>query len=356
MVYTMHHLDHALAALETAALRNRSVASSAASPAFRAMLKRHQRFARDVMPFMHAVAVHARDEYARVENSTGWVPSDIAVEHVLSHHHGRALLELGDPDANSTDWKQNLAYIPLSDAIGDIQAYSSLIAAGVSNPLLPEELASRWLEGPLLWPPVDRTLLDATCPAATTTGNIIVRGFTALGNHLVNIRPVLQYEHHRIQDTFPRLHMYNGSLDRAYYTLDPTERGSIATTFLGILESFVVDILQIDYRFIVGFATGPEDPEDGGYTASRMVRELLTCDFENILDCNRKRTNTFVGAVAVVVVMASLYLAFGSITAFVLGGVSVPLLILWWVVCPCRTFFVLKPADLTKKKVRYKPP
>lgn len=63
-----------------------------------------------------------------------------------------------------------------------------------------------------------------------------------------------------------------------------------------------------------------------------QVKNILVCDFENvILKCENKRVDTFVGTLAVLCMLLSLYFAFGSTGTLVLGWLSLPVLILWFV-------------------------
>lgn len=66
-------------------------------------------------------------------------------------------------------------------------------------------------------------------------------------------------------------------------------------------------------------------------TMGKSLKSLMTCDFENILHCQKKRAHPLVGALAVVIILASIYMSTGSIASFALGGISIPLMILWYV-------------------------
>lgn len=348
MVYALHHLDAfaaSAAASASAAVRPENSTTAAGSPPssppptpkmsnqVASMIDRHKRFARNVMPFMHTGSVYissvlktgAPPSSSLLQNNDTLSNIESVIDLVMVVHGSggrRHLLVAND----TADWKIVLRDTPLTYEIGAVQAYSALIAGGgVLNAPLSAQIANAWLDGPFQWPPLDRTNFGV-CPTGTVIQNVLVRGFSALGNQILNPKPVAAYEKQRLNDTLPRLWRYNGTI------LVPTGGGggdALVRTTLNAAKSFLLEL--IDIRVIVGFVVGSENPPDGAYSATKVVKQLLTCNFETVLDCSGKRANTAVGALAVVGLLAGLYMAFGSLGAFVLGGVSMPLLILWYV-------------------------
>lgn len=210
-----------------------------------------------------------------------------------------------------------------------VQGYSSLIGgAGLTNPLLAGY--DGWLEGPIQWPPIDRQVLG-TCPVGVSVINILTRAFSVLGDHIINPKPVPVFAHQRMNATFPSIHRTNSTpLEHGDFA-STTSRDSWVQYVLGLIQSFVTDIMGIDIAFFVGFMTGDPQPGDGGLTLSGIFKTLLTCDFENIITCQKKTSNPFVGGLAVLFMLVFFYMMLGSLGGFILGGISVPLLVLWYV-------------------------
>lgn len=350
--------------------------------AYRDALERHRVFARDVMPFMHATSIYFStviSSSAAVHTSDGnssllLLPTMVDIQHVLdaekeeqnrkflhqifgesgneasqqnlmmSNDHNESNNDTISPasrsilDANSaTDWKLNLAYIPPTIEVGAVQAYSSLIAsAGIKNAMLPEELAERWLGGPFEWPPLDvAAQFSTTCPVGETLINILVATFTSLAQQLTDPKPVNSFYRQRANSTFPAIHRIELSTKQNTTTnkttsFDTKPQDSVVATTFSVLKSLITDVAGIDMAYVVGFFAGPLKPEDGTLTLAKLIKQWTSCDFQNVMDCQKKRTNTFVGILAVVLWMVILYAATGTVGAFVLGGVSVPAVVMWY--------------------------
>ena len=162
---------------------------------------------REVMPFMHSASQHMSTAMRMPATRNGTLHREGTLQKIIDAHHYLSTNRRRLLVANGTsDWKAQLDTIPLTDALGAVQEYSSLVGgAGVVNPLLPN-----WLDGPYQWPPIDRTLLG-TCPTGVSIVKIITRAFGALGDHIMNPKPVPVFAHQRMNASFPSIHRYNGT-------------------------------------------------------------------------------------------------------------------------------------------------
>jgi hypothetical protein len=296
MVFVMHNLD------------TLSQSPNNTNPRLQQTIDFHRKFARDIMPFL-----------------SHFYHTNISASGQATTASRRLLVTNG-----TIDWKSSLSGIPITEDIGAIQAYSTLIMNGLTNPLLPEETAESWLKGPFQWPPVN-TNMYSSCPAGEAIVNILVHAFSALKEHITHPKPILQYKHQRINATFPQIHYYNEPLPE-YSSVETASSDSLVQFILQKLKSFIVDILNIDFKYVIGFLVGGTDSKTTqGLTAAKLAKDLLTCDFDSILTCKDKRTNTFVGSLSVLLLMMGFYFALGSSATLILSGISLPLFILYYV-------------------------
>lgn len=361
MAYVMHQMDAILLASTQNSTQNTTQNSTSAPrppQAFLSAVERHRVFARDFMPFLHAASMHMSMSLSRQASTpTQWgantssTPSfpysqeDLAkvVDDVVAlgppqsrppGGTGRRLLSnTTEPDPNA-DWKLRLQSLgshqgnPYQDtSLGSVQAYSTLVAgAGQSNPNL--QTYEDWLDGPYQWPPLSRVSFQ-TCPSGEAIGKVLVSAFTVLKDHVTDPKPVLTFAHQRVNATLPPLYNYTGELQERPPSTD--RRDPLVAFTLGWVKSLLTDVIGFDMRRIVGFFSGPTDPGDGTLTASGVVKSLTSCDFRNVIDCQKKRANTFVGALAVLFILLVIYMSMGSVASLLIGGISVPLLVMWYV-------------------------
>ena len=293
----------------------------------------HKRFARVVMPFMHsAVSQHiSSGMYVDTTQPLFWgkkTGNDHAAtipQHTNGVSRRRLLVSNG-----SVNWKQELSDIPLTESMGAVQAYSSLVGgAGWINPDI--IMAAEWLEGPFMWPPINRQMLGM-CPSGEAIVRILDQAFTALGDRVMNPQPAPVFAHQRINATFPAFHRFNStSATSGIPVPKPSSTDPFVEFFLGVVKSFITDIMRVNVDYIIGFAVGGTDEQDEGLTFAKVAKEYFTCDFENVLTCKKKTANVFVGGMAVIFILMGFYSALGSTAGIILGGISTPLMILWYV-------------------------
>lgn len=344
MVVAMHALD-VTAAMQRNVTASSSPYSSTPPPAYLSAVERHKRFARDIMPFMHAVSQHLSSpafflgENTTITKLTQAYEEDMIINAAVDApmKSGRRLLQATTTNStNSTtdlDWKQKLGITqPWTEGIGAVQAYSSLvIAAASANPMV--DTYADWLDGPFQWPPLDRTAMGS-CPSAEAAKSIITGAFVALRDHFRNPKPFPKYEHQRINSTFPSIHEHNFSADPGWdngtSSIAKTSNPIVSIT-AGLVKTLLTDVFGISMAHVVGFFTGGFDTGDDDLTMAKFAKTWLSCDFQSVVDCQKKRVNAITGAMAVILILALLYIAFGSIAAFVLGSVGILPMVLWYV-------------------------
>ena len=144
MVAAMHALDLAMQRQQNITTNgnnnNRSWSPDSAPPsAYLSAVERHKRFARDIMPFMHAVSQHLSspafflpgENTTTVSRFTQAYEEEIIIENVVAAA-GSGRRKLLQANATGLDWKQRLGITePLTDGIGAVQAYSALVIAGL---------------------------------------------------------------------------------------------------------------------------------------------------------------------------------------------------------------------------------
>lgn len=353
MIFTMHSMDTIMKALMARSMNStNSTNSTNFQPprAFMSALERHKRFTIEVMPFVQGFSRMLPSQY---NSNLSFIPytdfDEPVIKEIIERQRGRRLLNepsekqmdrqllnILSTDNSTTimDWKQQLGIIePLSDSLGSIQAYSALVAgAGKRNP----DLATYkdWLDGGQ-WPPLDRTALG-TCPSGAAMAKILVGAFDALKEQMTNPKPVNNFSWQKVNDTFPSFHRYNGSIGSINGSIGNTGRilytpPSIITIVMGGFKSFIVDVLGIDIRYVIGFFTGGFDTGNDDLTLAKSFMSVFKCDFQSVMDCQKKRANFFTGFLGVCLILAIIYMALGSMAAFVLGGVGVVPLMLWYV-------------------------
>lgn len=245
-----------------------------------------------------------------------------------------------------------------------------------------------WFEqGPIEWPPITTAKIQRQggCVAGEVVANVLVEAFKAISSNgtqqqqhpqpgkfkrqrIWNATLMVARLHRSVTVRKPvsvagfckplvcvcvcGLHRYEGPLPEQLQ--DIRTQDAFVKTVLNWMRDLAVFFLNLDVRSIMGFVMGPEDspaltlakqvvlPSSACrgvmcvcvYQLIRVlqVKDIVACDFEDvIIKCNKKRTDTFVGTLAVCCLMLSLYFAFGSMGVFFLSGISLPLLILWFV-------------------------
>lgn len=351
MVYTLHQMDWMLKRMNPGnSTQNSSENGSAGwdetsseyhlpySPPkeFMQQVARNRQFARDIMPFVQGLShfyspIHNPD-YANLTILPFTDIDEPMIEDIINKQQmsGRRLLQLVE-DNNSTtivDWKQELGIVePLTQTLGYIQKYSALVAVSAKkNPNVDGYI--EWLNGED-WPPFNRQDLGS-CPSGAAVAKLLVGAFEILKDQMMNPPPVANFSGQKVNATFPSFHWYNGTIG----TQEDTGRilytpPSIVSMVMGGFKSFIVDILGIDIRYVIGFFTGKLT--DDGLTLIKTAKGILKCDYKSVMDCQSKRSNFFTGALGVLLLLTLLYMSLGSMGALVLGGLGVVPLILWYV-------------------------
>ncbi len=342
MVYTMQNMEIIMHSL-TMSYHNHTNSSNGTNysdyeppKAFVSALERHRKFAAEIMPFVQGLSRMMPKNSPDFENITviPYTSFDEPVIEDIIMTNRRKLLQILSTDNSTTimDWKDQLGIIePLTDGLGSIQAYSALVAgAGKTDP----DIATYkdWLEGGQ-WPPLDRTALG-TCPSGAAVAKILIGAFEALKEQMIDPKPVNNFSHQKVNSTFPGFHYYNGTIGndsigntgRILYTPP-----SIVTIVMGGFKSFIVNVLGIDIRYIIGFFTGGFDTGDDKLTLAKAFKGVMKCDFQNVMDCQKKRTNFFTGTLGVLLILGIIYASLGGLAAFLIGGVGVIPLVLWYV-------------------------
>lgn len=216
-------------------------------------------------------------------------------------------------------WKDTLDEIPSTIAM--VQAYSSLVAAGAyKTALLPSELANAWKSGPFTFP---ESLYSYTrngennCPAGKEAVQVILGTFKLLQWQYANI-PAFGGKT-LVSSSFPIIHQTQ--LEDALHVNLP----------LGPLGSWPIEVSKDDVWMgsFVGFLTG--NTTEQGWTASRLLKETFQCNFEKVIvKCRENQKSTLVtGTAAILLMLALLYIAFGSILYLLVGVIFITTLILW---------------------------
>lgn len=177
-----------------------------------------------------------------------------------------------------------------------------------------------------------------TCPSGEAAASIVIATFAILNDHLTAPQPSPAYRNQRIYETFPTIHRYNGTLvepsdntSAAQTDQDPVTKDPIISIVVGVIRSFITDVVGIDTHQVVGFFTGGMDTLDDTITFAKVAKSALSCDFKSVIDCSGKRVDPITGAFAVCFVLACLYASFGSLGAFILGWLAVFPLVMWYV-------------------------
>jgi hypothetical protein len=226
-------------------------------------------------------------------------------------------------------------------------ALTQQAAAASAAPLwnTPEE---RWyaLSPGLPWPPRFGEAATAqgsptaasTCPTGAVLRDTLVEALNMLQNASWTSTPSQhRFPTQRLGNATKsvlKFHRYEGPLDTVLGDSIRTDDSFVHTVLVAARDALRW-ALDIDVRTLIGFLTGTPDDQDthGTLTLAGQILGAFQCNnyADVILQCNDKRADTFVGALAVVVLLGSLYFAFGSIAAFALAGVFVPTFILWFV-------------------------
>ena len=306
-----------------------------------ATMSRQKIFARDIAPFIQGMSVFAV-EYPPNNIVTNQVHSITNTNTTTNTNTNTTNTNTNTTNTNTTlgrrsilqvpDWKQRLGIVePLTSGLGYVQQYSALVAgAAKANPMLASY--EDWLDG-TQWPPLDRTAMG-TCPSGVAVANILTGAFLSLKNQLIDPKPFPNFEHQRVNATFPTFHRYNGSIGGGGGDTPALSTISLASITSMLMDSFkyvMVSVFGIDIRYIIGFFTGGFTPGDDGLTFATAARSILRCDFQSVMDCQKKRANLFVGFLGVFIILTLMYMAIGSTATLILGGIGIGPLVLWYV-------------------------
>jgi hypothetical protein len=247
-------------------------------------------------------------------------------------------------------WKDEIASIAsnsmYTSEIQMVQAYSALIAVGAhKTAMLSSDFANRWREGPFLWPVSiveDREISKEDdfyyCPSGESAAHVIVSAFVSLQQQLTlnslstpNAQPATTTPSSsaRVSTSFPKIH--KGS------NMSLLNKSKNIQLPLGPFGHFELDSSENTWvrevlLYTLGFLTGNSSEPDGGYTASKLLREYFVCSFDEvIMKCQRKRTSLVAGTVSILLLLALYCVAFGASAPIFLSFISITAMILWHV-------------------------
>jgi len=328
-----------------------------------------------LLPFMHAgmqFASHTLESGRNVSREIDTAVSTFILdfppipEYQLSalvaiNASSRHLLQWQD-SINSTNntqegestWKERLQSIPVTQEIGMVQAYSSLIAAGAyKSALLPAQLANRWKEGPFVWPvSIYATDMHSSCPVGADAAGVIISAFESLreqllivtGNAAGSTAPSGNHSTVRVLYSFPRIHKHifrDKSESLSTYRIK-LPLGPLSSSKLEFDFSF--DSSNDPVHYLVGFFIGNYSEEDRGYTLSRMLKEYFVCSFDEVvMKCRNKTTSLVPGTIAILIMLCLYSLAFGFSAPVFLSAISITGIILWHVYGYSPACFPLVP-------------
>jgi hypothetical protein len=328
----------------------------------RKKMKRVNMMLGHILPFMHAGTAFVSNNLQMTQNLSSHIHA-IVDESILPPNlmgqtstAGRRLLQTVLQTANTDNssnqestWKDDLGNIPTNSVytseIQMVQAYSALIAAGAyKSALLPADLAARWKTGPFLWPASiaeDQSLPENDmwyCPSGTAAANVIVNAFASLQEQLTNTDQATHTNNNTnnnqrlplVSKSFPKIH--------AATNIPPLPNNRGIQIPLGPLLGTITVHPQEDQwanfvlSRIIGFFTGNVTVADGGYTASKLIKEYFVCSFDEVvLKCQRKSTTLVAGAFSIVLLLVLYCIVIGYSAPVFLSAISITGMVLWHV-------------------------